>query len=168
MTMKKLFCLLSSVFCLLATACGFHPLYETHNGGRTVDTQLANVNVLSIADAEGQEMHNQILDMMPPAVVAPRYQLRINLGESILGVSIARDATVTRQQLRINLHAELFDSKTQKIVWKSDMAATSGYNVLASQLSNLIGEEDARKRNIDDLSQRVIDQLSLYFERTPS
>ena len=166
--MTSLRTLLCISFALLLTACGFHPLYETHDGRRTVEPQLASVNVMSIADVPGQEMRNQILDMMPPTAPNPRYQLRINLNESSLGISIARDATVTRQQLRNNLHVELFDSKMQKIVWKSDMAATSGYNVLASELSNLIGEEDARKRNVDDLAQRVVEQLALYFERNPS
>jgi len=148
---------------LLLTACGFAPLYGTHGNAETVAPQLADVHVGVIPDAIGQELRNKILDLMPPPNDAPRYQLKIALAEGGLGVAIARDTTVTRQQLRDNLHAELFDTKTQKTVWEADTAATASYSVLNSQFSNLVAAQDAQRRNLDELSERVVNQLSLYF-----
>jgi LPS-assembly lipoprotein len=165
--MKKLSWFLAPAICLL-TACGFEPLYGTHGNAASITPELANVRVMVIQDAIGQSLRNQILDMMPPENSSPRYALKVALGESGIGVAIAQDATVTRQQLRDNLHAELFDTKTGKTVWKADMAATASYNVLVSQFSNLTGADDARKRNLGELSERLVNQIALYFDRTAS
>jgi LPS-assembly lipoprotein len=163
--MKKFWPLISGFWFLALTACGFSPLYGDHGNNTSVAPQLENVYVMVVQDAQGQAFRNDILDRMPVAVAAPRYQLRILTGETGIGVSIARDATVTRQQLRNNVHAELLDTKTEKVVWKADLSATAGYNVLGSQYSNLVGADDARNRNYNDLADRLVNQLALYFDR---
>ena len=157
---------LASLFA--CAACGFSPLYGARSNGKSVEPQMAEVHVMIIQDAAGQALRNNILDRMPPEGPQPRYELKVLVAETSIGVSIAPDATVTRQQLRNNLHAELIETATQKAVWKTDMAATAGYNVLSSQFSNLIGEEDARRRNLDDLAERLVNQVALYFNRPAS
>ena len=138
-------------------------MYGTH-GAASATSALANVKIGLIKDAAGQELRNGLLDRMPAAIIAPRYLLNITLTETQAGIAIATDATVTRQQLRTVLHAELIDGQIQKPVWKQDLFAVSGYNVLESQFSTLVGEQDARKRNVDDLAERLVNMLALYFD----
>lgn len=158
------FLFLASCFLLLvSTACGFHPMYGAQ---RTTSPSLTNVRVGIIADAPGQQLRNKLLDRMPPTVAAPRYQLAITLAEGQTGIAIANDATITRQQLRTTLKASLTDSQTQTIVWKQELFATSGYNVLESQFSTLVGQQDARQRNIDDLANRLVNLLAMYFDKS--
>lgn len=153
------------LFLMMLTACGFHPLYGTNSHNRAVAPQMAQVNVPIIADAIGQQFRNLLLDRLPPPAAAQRYQLNVGLMETKVGIAISRDATVTRQQLRLVANANLIDRTTGKSVWRQEIFTTSGYNVLDSQFSTLIGEEDARKRNLTDLSERLINMLALYFER---
>jgi LPS-assembly lipoprotein len=165
--MKKIIShlLIYSSTLFLMSACGFAPLYGSHGSTQSVAADLANVHVGVIPDAPGQQLRNNILDLMPPSNPNPRYVLNVLQSETSIGVAIATDATVTREQLRNNVHAELYDTQTQKVVWRQDMAETSGYNVLSSQYSNLVGSEDARTRNLQALADRVVNLLSLYFNR---
>lgn len=162
--MKHLF-LIALLFSL--AACGFQPLYGTGGARKAVAPQLAQVHVPIIYDAQGQQFRNALLDRMPPPAATQRYQLNVGLLETKVGIAISRDATVTRQQLRTNATANLMDRSNNQIVWKQEIFATSGYNVLGSQFSTLVGEEDARKRNLEDLSERLTGMLALYFERGP-
>lgn len=160
----RILCFLSLLW---LAACGFHPLYGHQGAAASASTtaDLANINVAVIRDSPGQELRNAILDLMPPPVGSPRYTLNISTSETQIGIAIAQDATVTRQQLRTIMHAVLIDTQTQKPVWQQDLFSTSGYNVLDSQFSTLVGQEDARKRTLDDLAQRTVTMLGLFFER---
>jgi len=158
--------ILAAVLLLFAlTACGFQPLYGTHSGRKAVAPQLAQVRVGIIPNASGQQLRNLLLDRLPAPAANQNYQLAVEMVEGKIGIAIARDATVTRQQLRTTVRASLLDQRTNKIVWKQEIFTTSGYNVLASQFSTLIGEEDARTRNLTDLSERLVNMMALYFER---
>lgn len=163
--MRKYLFILIAAISLLTSACGFEPLYAKHENGASVTAALASVQVMSIHDEGGQELRNNILDKMPPTAPQPRYQLRVLTAESAFGIAIARDATVTRQELRNNVHAELYDTQTQTILWRLDTAATAGYNIVNSQYQNLVGADDARHRNYAELAERVVNQLSLFFDR---
>lgn len=153
--------LLVSLF--LLAACGFHPLYGTQNN-TAVPPKLAQIKVAFIKNSDGQILRNAILDRMPRPGPSQPYLLRVSLEETKVGIAISRDATVTRQQMRNTLHAELSDARTQQLLWKQDLFATSGYNILASQYSNLVGEEDARTRNLNDLADRLVGLLAMYFD----
>ena len=150
----------------LLAGCGFQPLYGSHRAQKSVAPQLANVYVTPIPDAAGQQLRNMLLDGLPTGTAQPRYVLNIALSEGKIGIAIARDATVTRQQLRSNLKASLLDRTTGKTVWQQEIFTSSGYNVQGSQLSTLVGEDDARTRNARDLSERLLNMLALYFERS--
>lgn len=161
----KRYLLIALLFSL--AACGFKPLYGAQSGSAAIAPQLAQVTVPAIPDASGQQLRNLLLDRLPPPAPNPRYQMNVTLAENKIGVTISRDATVTRQQLRSTARATLLDRTNNQIVWTQELFATSGYNVLGSQFSNLVGEEDARTRNLNDLSERLVNMLALYFERGP-
>jgi len=151
---------------LLLTACGFHPMYGTQSAAARNNTaQLSNVHVNFIKDEVGQALRNAIMDRMPVPAAAPQYQLNISTTETQIGIALTSDNTITRQQLRDTLHAELYDTRTQMIVWKQDLFATSGYNILNSQFSTLVGQQDAQERNVNDLSERLVNMLGLFFDR---
>lgn len=154
---------LSAILCV--GACGFSPLYGARTGQPSTETQLSLVRVGIIQNAEGQFIRNAILDRLPPTAETPRYELKVQLAETNTGINIARDATVTRQQLRTNLHAQLMDTQTQTVVWKQDMSSISGYNILGSQFTNLVSEQDARERNLNELAERLVTQVAQYFSR---
>ena len=149
---------------MLLTACGFHPMYSTH-GARSDVAQLSNIRVAFIKDEAGQTLRNAILDRLPVPARAPQYVLNISATETTTGIALASDNTITRQQLRDTLHAALMDTHTGKIVWQQDLFATSGYNILNSQFSTLIGQQDAQQRNLDDMADRLVEMLALFFDR---
>jgi len=161
--MRKFAPFLLLLFCV--SACGFTPLYGTHSDNKIIAPKLTQIAVSTIADAQGQQLRNLLLDRLPPPAPSQRYQLNVNLIENKVGVAISRDATVTREQLRSTVRANLYDRSLNKTVWTQDVFTTSGYNVLGSQFSNLVGEADARTRNLNDLSERLVNMLALYFER---
>ncbi len=149
----------------LLSACGFHPMYGNQGATKNNTAALSNIHVNFIHDELGQALRNAVLDRMPVPVAEPRYQLNVSMTEAQIGIALTSNNTVTRQQLRDTLHAELIDTRTQAMVWKQDLFATSGYNILNSQFSTLTGQQDAEERNVNDLAERLVGMLGGFFDR---
>ena len=151
---------------LSLTACGFHPLYATtENGGGDVDPALAQVQIASIPNREGQELRNLLIDKMQhrghPA--DPQYDLTITLQEHQSDMGIRTDATSARSQLTMTARYTLTSRQQTAQVLNAAATAAVGFNKLDAQYSNLSAEEDARRRALDDLSAQITNRLSLYF-----
>ncbi len=151
----------------LLTGCGFTPMYGKSDAQRAVVPQLSLIEIGAIANEPGQQLRNQLIDRLYPrgraAGLLPRYMLGVSLTESKQGIAISSDATVTRQQLVNSVDFSLLDNNTHTLLLQRHLFVTSGYNVLGSQFSTLIAEQDARGRNLADLADRITLSLSLYF-----
>lgn len=152
---------------LLVTACGFTPVYN--GGGTTSTTQSLNkVEVMTIPNREGQIVRNHLIDRLYdngyPA--NPQYRLSVSpINENTVKMGIDRDDEASRAQLRLYTSMTLWDNVTNKAVLKRQIQATTGYNILAGQFTTYVTKEDARKQGLRMLSDDIMTQLELYFNR---
>lgn len=148
---------------LFLTACGFTPVYGT----KTVSNDLSNIDIAIIPDEEGQIVRNHLIDAMYNNGYPSNPQLRLVVSpvqESIIEIGIDRDDEASRAQLRQETTMRLVNPD-DNVLLQRKIRATSGYNILAGQFTTFVTEEDARKQALKALSNNIITQLELYFNR---
>ncbi len=156
------FCL---VYFLLLTGCGFTPLY---GGGAAPQARFDTVEIGNIPDREGQYLRNALIDRFytqgrPSSpdhtlVVAP-------IVESLTDLDITKNSSATRAQLRLSTTMTLLENASGKPVLTRTLTSLNSYNILASQFTTRVSEENVREAALDDLARQIETQMALYFKR---
>ena len=156
---------------LLLTSCGFAPVYGDL-GSKTeqsaVETTLAQIAIDNIPDREGQYLRNALIDRFyrhaRPAT-AP-YALSVaKIRERLIDLDITKSSDTTRGQLRLDTEIALTDRKTGKTLLTRKLRAVTSYNILGSEFTNRVSEQNARENALDDLARQIELQVSLYFKK---
>lgn len=155
---------------LILTACGFQPVYGTGGGVRSsaVENHLAQVEIGSIPDRDGQYLRNALIDRFyrsgRPAQT--RYDLSFTpITESKIDLDITKSADSTRGQLKLGTVMTLTARDTGEATLKRTLQATTSYNIIASEFATRVTEANARDNALDDLARQAELQLNLYFRR---
>ena len=151
------------------TACGFKPLYQ--NGAPTTAAVqntplLSTIFIAPIADKEGQILRNLLMDRFYQNGIptSRRYELVIdNMRADYTDLGLRRDATKTRQQLRLSVNAALHDRENGQVLFTRSLRTVNGFNILDSQFSNIISRDDALARSLSDLSEQITLQTQLFL-----
>ncbi len=157
--------------CILALAgCGFHPVYSTGPSGQENASQAAfqQISIANIPDRAGQILRNALIDRLyrDGRPEQPRYILFITpLSESIRDLDITKTADSTRGQLHMTSALRLTDKQTGAVLLQRPLTALTSYNILGSEFTNRVAEDNARKNAIEELARQVELQLSLYFQQ---
>ena len=153
---------------LAVSACGFRPLYGPAAGGDAdpgVVAELAAIEIDLGQDRLDQVVYSDLLDRIspfgPPAT--PRYRLDLTLRQSKQGVALERDATVSRFNLTLVAEYALLDTETGDTLTAGSVRAVAAYNVLRSELANVVAERDARDRAARDVADEIKARLAVYF-----
>src|SRR5205085_2676797 len=79
--------------CAMMAACGFHPMYAPG-----LAPQLATIYVEPMAERDGYELRNSLIDLLRSDGVqtGKRYRLTVRLNQTSRGVALQNDATITR------------------------------------------------------------------------
>ena len=167
MMMKNL---VAVVFLSLLTACGFEPLYvqKQHDNpwffGKEFDTsisqEMAQIKVEPIADRFGQQVRNNLLDLLTPkgAPKKPKYRLTAFLKrKTVTQQAMRTDITATSERVRYLVQYELYEG-SEKLLTGTSVANVS-YNILSNPYSTKIKqkktETDAAKIIADDMALRI-------------
>lgn len=129
---------------------------------------MSYVQVANIPDREGQMLRNVLLDRINRGGYAanPQYRLEMSsLEESKTDLDITKDSDSTRGQLRLESVMTLRDIVSQEVLLRRSLHAITSYNILASEFSTRVTEQNARENAITDLANQVEMQLNLYFKR---
>jgi LPS-assembly lipoprotein len=147
-------------------ACGFQPLYGPR-GTTEVPGEFAAIEIQPIQDRLGQELHNNLLDLLNPRgePTAPKYELVVTLSENREELAVQKTAFATRANLTMTASFSLRESKTKKPVFGGSSVAISGYDVLRSDFATLAAEKDARSRALLQVAEDIRTRLALYFRR---
>lgn len=150
--------------CLLLVACGFQPLYGD-GAGKASAPILAQIEIKSIPERSGQFLRQEIIDRLQPQGVSaqPLYALEIKVREDKGDQTIAKNATVTRSYIRQTVNYALTDKRTHKVILRRELIATNSYNNLFSEFGTIVTENDARSRSLQEIAERLSQQLSVYF-----
>lgn len=141
---------------LAVTACGFRPLYaplKQEDGSSLFD----QVWIDTIPGSSGIILRNYLLDSFyrdgyPDSA---RYMLRIGLNENVRDVDIQKNDTTTRAQYVIMAVYDIRDRKTDQIIDSGQVRSVSGYNILLSQYTTLVSQNDAKDRALKDLADKI-------------
>lgn len=153
---------------LLLSACGFTPMYGASGTTRQVQTALNDIYVEIIPDREGQYLRNRLIDRFHGAGTpqSPRYRLSLApLTERRTDLDITKTANTTRAQLRLGTKMTLRDTASGAVLLTRDLTSTASYNVLASQFTTQVSEENTRLNVLDDLARQAEQQIVLYLKR---
>lgn len=153
---------------LLFAGCGFSPLYGTHGDNAAVTQSFDSVFIANIPDREGQYLRNALIDRLyahgRPA--DPRYTLTIDrIQRQKRDLDITKNASATRAQLRLDAGMTLTENANGKILLKRGLISITSYNILQSQFTTRISEDDAQRSALDDLARQAEQHLALYFGR---
>jgi len=156
--MKKLAALAA---CLLLGACGFHPMY-----GRSLAPALATIYVEPIAERDGYELRNTLIDALQSDgdKAGKIYSLKVTLNESSQGIALQNDATITRYNNRLEARYVLSDMKGT-VLTSGTQTELSAYNVVQSPYATLTAQQDASKRAAQDVAERIHLDLGAWFRK---
>lgn len=154
----------------LLSSCGFTPVYGEHASANTdqFSTQAAfqDIDIAIIPDRSGQYLRNALIDRLytqgQPANA--RYTLRIApIREKIYDFDITQDSEATRRQLRLNTAMVLIDNEIKQSVLSREITAIASNNILESEFSTLVTEQNVRNNSLNDLARQIERQLALHF-----
>lgn len=149
--MKRLALLLA-----LATAgCGLHPLYEGGASG-PVASSLSRVEVAPIPGKNGYLMSNALRDRLPQSSGEPAlYRLEVKLDDSITGLGVKRDDTITRERRSLRARYLLVAASSGEVLLDATAGSDAGIDVVNSEYATIAAENTA----LENLSQIVADQI---------
>ena len=151
----------------LLAACGFSPVYADKDHRDNVAlAAFDQVEIDNIPDRDGQRLRNLLLDRMyrDGRPGNARYTLEIKeLIERRFDLDVTKSADSTRGQLRLATTLRLVDKQTGQRVLERELLSITSYNILGSEFTNRVAEDNARQNALEDLARQVETQLSLYF-----
>jgi LPS-assembly lipoprotein len=151
---------------LVLAACGFTPMYGS--GSNNAVAELDRVEIALIRDQSGVYLRNLLIDNFyrDGYPSSPTHLLQItNMEEDETNLDITSSSEATRKQIRIDASLALIDRATGQTVLSRRIYALASYNVLGSQFTTRVSENDAREAALNDLARQIESQLVLYFKR---
>lgn len=159
-----------TILTLLVTACGFHPQYGVNKYTAVgVEDKLALVDIGSIPDREGQYLRNALIDRFyrdgRPANT--KYTLNISpVKETLIDLDITKTSDATRKQLRLETIMSFKNKQTGEVLLNRKIQTITSYNILGSEFSTRVSEDNTRLNALDDLARQIEQQIALYLKRT--
>jgi LPS-assembly lipoprotein len=157
-----------SLICFCVTACGFTPVYQDTNKPNAAQTEMASIDVAVIPNFEGQTVRNFLIDRLynDGYPTNPEYRLVTSpILERTIEIGIDRDDNASRAQLRQSANFKLIRLNDNAVILNETVLATTGYNILDGSFTTFVTEGDARVQALRTLSDKIIIQLELYFNR---
>ncbi len=161
---------ISAVFLgLFLASCGFQPLYVQHKSGswysnKNYDTsitdEMSQIKISSIKDRFGQQLRNELLDLITPKGVPqnPKYRLDAKLAKkNVVQQAMRDDVTATNERIEYIVEYQLY-SGSEKLISGNSIAFVS-YDILSNPYSTTIAqkkaETDASKIIANDIALRI-------------
>ena len=149
--------------------CGFRPLHGDHSTGGS-SAEFALIKVEPIKDRIGQLLRNHLRTAFnpKPRTQNPRYLLKTRVSQSTASLAVRKSAFATRANLTVTANFHLLNAATAKPLFSATRSITVSYNILDSEYATLAAEKDARNRAVNELSEDIRIQLSVYFSNLPN
>lgn len=148
-------------------ACGFKPLH-TAGTSDSVRAEYNDIYIDNIPEEKGQFLRNELIDRLytQGRPVDPSYILKVSsIQERRTNLDITISADTTRAQLRLDTTLRLLDKETNELLMTRDIYAITSYNILQSQFTTKVSQENARNNALIDLADQIDLHLGLYFSR---
>jgi LPS-assembly lipoprotein len=152
--------ILSLAALALLSGCGLHPLYSGGGSG-PVAASLTQVEIAPIEGKSGWLMANALRDRLGSGGGAA-YRLDVRLDDSIAGLGVRRDDSVTRERRTLRARYQLVDTSTGRTLVDAAAGSDAGIDVVQSEYATIAAENTAQERLAAIVADQVVARLALY------
>jgi LPS-assembly lipoprotein len=148
---------------LTLSSCGFKPLYGKNSYNEAVLDDLASIQVVPLADRQGQLIHNALLtDLNPYGEAAkPRYRLVVSSTVTETQQALRKDDTATRNLVTYSISFWLYEDKTRVVV--GSFSQMFSYDFLEEHYANISAADDIHRRAAQSIADEIRNRLAAYF-----
>jgi LPS-assembly lipoprotein len=148
------------------SGCGWAPLYADRETG-PADTELAAIKVAPIPERIGQVLALGLRQWLNPsgAPVPSRYLLRTLLTISRLDLGILTFGLGTRARLDVLATFTLYEIATSTPLLTASSHASESFDIVSNYYSNVVAEESARTRAVEEIRRDIVTQLTVFLQR---
>src|SRR5260221_8846392 len=146
--------------------CGWAPLYADRETG-PADEEVRAIRVAPISERIGQKLALALRQSLNPTgdPMPQRYLLRTTLSTSRQDLGIQTQGLGTRGKLDAFANFSLNDSTTGAQLLIGASHAAESFDILANEYSNVVAEDDARTRAVEDMRRDIVTRLTLFLQR---
>lgn len=149
--------------------CGFRPLYGqastvSTSSGMSVDQEMAGIRIPSIADREGQQLHNALRDRFNPLgqPTVANYTLNVGLTLRTYGALSKRDLSATRRNVEMNAFYTLTDL-SGTVLMTDRSVITAGYDEFDDPFNDISSYQDTIRRGVYQLADQIRTRVAVYL-----
>lgn len=146
---------------LALSACGLRPMYAGGSDA-AVAQGVAAIEVAPIPGQDGWLVRNALTDRLAiGGNVAPRYRLEVRLDDSLEGLGVLNDDTVSRERRILRARYQLIDLGSGEILLDATSGSDAGIDVVSSEYATIAAEQTALERLAHDVAERMVQRLAL-------
>ncbi len=148
---------------LLASGCGFSGIHSPQSPATISKLETFEIN--HIPDRIGQMLRNELIRQMRHGenIGLPRFYLSVSLNERLNHLGIRKDDVATRANLVLNATFKVTDQKKGRLVYSGSSRSVSSYDILTSDFATLSALQDARRRGVKTLAQKIKTRISIWL-----
>jgi LPS-assembly lipoprotein len=148
------------------TGCGWEPLYADRAAG-PADADLAAIKVAPIPERVGQLLALKLRQWLNPdgAPVPTRYELRTLLQTTRLDLGTLQVGSATRARIEAYATFTLTDIASGAALFTSTSRAADSFDIITNYYSNVVAEQDARERVIEEIRRDMVSKLTVFLQR---
>ncbi len=148
---------------LALSGCGLRPLYGGGGAG-TVAQTLTAVEVAPIEGKAGWLVGNALRDRLG-AQGSARYRLDVRLDDSIVGLGVRRDDSVSRERRTLRARYQLVSLASGQVVLDASAGSDAGIDAVQSEYATIAAENSALERLSMIVADKIVARVALYAER---
>ena len=160
--MRQSFALsLALPFAFAIGGCSLQPMYAGGSSG-AVAQGLAAVDVPPIEGKAGWLVRSALNDRLGASGTgASRYRLEVRLDDSLDGLAVLADDTVSRERRTLRARYQLVDSATGTILLDATEGVDAGIDVVSSEYAVIAAENTALENLAVEISDRIVTRVAL-------
>jgi LPS-assembly lipoprotein len=151
---------------LLLGSCGWAPLYADPETG-PADEELRAIRVAPIPERVGQQLELALRQSLNPTgePIPQRYLLKTTLRTVRQDLGIQTQGLGTRGRLDAYANFALSDIKTNANLFSAFSHVAESFDILANEYSNVVAENDARTRAVEEIRRDIMIRLTVFLQR---
>jgi LPS-assembly lipoprotein len=146
--------------------CGWAPLYADRETG-PADEEVRAIRVAPISERIGQRLALALRQSLnPTGEPAPqRYLLRTTLQTARQDLGVQTQGFGTRGRLDAYANFFLSDSTSGTQLLSGTSHVAESFDILANEYSDVVAEDDARTRAVEEMRRDIVTRLTLFLQR---
>ena len=109
---------------------------------------------------------NAVKDRLQAAgTTSPRYRLDIKLDDSIIGLGVRRDDSVTRERRTLRARYQLVEIGQGTVVLDATAGSDAGIDVVSSEYATIAAESTALENLSQIIADQIVARVALYAQR---